>query len=1102
MGNRAESYPSANIFVGRGEELDLLVTHARTAFAGEGRIALVTGDAGIGKTRLVGRLIERVRQPSLRVAWGRCWEEPGTPAFWPWRQVFTTVAETAAAGGEHRAVDVLLEGREHPSASEESGSAADRFALLVEMTEKLRRWAAATPMVIVLEDIHFGDPASLLMTRFLADRLSDAAILLVLTYRPEERPPADPVEHTIPALEQLACTLRLRLRGFDAAEVRDYVRAAGGPVLSAADADVLRDRTSGNPLHLREWVELLRSEGHLDRGAKLPSALRVPPTIRGLLERRFNRVSPECREALSYASVIGRRFRLSMLAQLSGLSVEHVLDRLDEAARWGLVRPEDFESGEHWEFSHVSFRDVLYEAVRPARRARLHLDIAVAIEAASDGEYDVDDIAVHCARGIPLTPDPMVLRYATAAGERALRSFAFEQAADHFRAALLAARAAPVSVRVELMLQLGDCLRRSGEMDAAKGIRMQAVELSRSASDPELLARAALALGDPWSSLGVEVPELIAALEEAHRALPRRASPLRARVLAGLANALGQGSQWSDRTRAYAAQGRTMARRVGDKRAELEALSVERECEAEPRRRLRMADRILTLASVLTDREAVLRARLWRRVDLIELGDMVAADAELELMEVMARVSGEARHRWWVLLAQAMREILRGSFEAAGPRIQAAWDAGREGAGGTVADEFAWMQMFVVYRAQGRLAELEPAVLDAARRYPTYFSARSALAALYTELGRADEARAQLMEVIADESFDPPASEFRISGLAVLAETCAFVQDRRRASILYRLLEPYASSAVVVGIGVVCEGAVSRYLGMLAATLGRWSDASRHFEHAVRFDRRIGSKPLVAASRLAYAKALSSSPSSADTEPIAKLCDRARAAFLDFGMSAHAARADAILQRIRSAGCGGDAGQGRDGNEDDLLLRGWFQRQNEVWVVGLGDRRAQVRDRKGLRYIGALLRCPETYLSALELVRGPAEEAALAGADLGDAGVLSDVEARRQYRTRIARLGEEIARAQAAGDEATATQARAEREQIEDHLSSVYGRGGRARRAGSASERARVNARNSITSALGLIERHDAALGRHLANSIRTGTFCIYRPERPINWTL
>lgn len=324
-----------------------------------------------------------------------------------------------------------------------------------------------------------------------------------------------------------------------------------------------------------------------------------------------------------------------------------------------------------------------------------------------------------------------------------------------------------------------------------------------------------------------------------------------------------------------------------------------------------------------------------------------------------------------------------------------------------------------------------------------------------------------------------------------MAEACAALADGARAKTLYELALPFTERYVFVGYGAICGGSIAHYLGLLAATMGRLDDAESHFADAMERNARIGGTVWLARTRVDFARALLDRGRPGDRERAGTLLEQALAAASELGLAAVGRKGASVLERA--------------GEEPPTPAAGnVFRREGEYWTLAYEGDTARVKDSKGIRDLATLLARPGVQIAALDLVgasegHSPSDTAA-AASSAGEQAL--DSRARAEYRQRIRDLEEEIGEAESSGDAWRASTLRGERDAIVSALTGAYGLGGRPRRAGHPSERARQAVSWRIREAVARIERVHAALGRHLRRSIKTGIFCSYAPDDPVAWAL
>jgi tetratricopeptide (TPR) repeat protein len=1037
---------------------------------------LVAGEPGIGKTRLADELAARAASLGAGVRWGTCWEGEGAPAFWPWIQALREHAARRDPATLRRelgdgAADVARlvpglaagVGELPPSPALEPDQA--RFRLFDAVAGLLRRAGETEPLLLVLDDLHWADRSSLSLLRFVARELRDARLLVLGTYRDVElgrSPAAEP-------LAKLAGRARhLTLGGLGQADVAELLALAAGRRPAPDLAAAVHRRTGGNPLFVREVARLLATE---DQAA-------IPEGVREVLRRRLDRLPAGGADLLAAAAVLGQEFRLGLLGAVGGVPAEAQLALLDQAVQARLVeRAPGSVAG--YRFTHALLREVLYERLPATRRAALHRRAGQAVEErfAADLEPHLAELAHHFRQVATTGGQRKAVHYATLAGRRAMEQLAYAEAATQFQRALEALDLAPADParRCQLELALGEAQMAAGEIAAARASYQRAAGLARSIGAAEPLATAALGLGAEVTALVVDEPQ-VRLLEEALGALGGDDGVPRARVLARLARALVF-TPALHRRAALSEQAVAMARRLGDP-ATLAAVLYDRHLAVwgpdNPADRLAIAGEVVELAERCGDRALALQGRGLRTADLLELGDPAALRAEIEAYERAATELRQLHYLWHVPLLRATQALLAGRFEEA-ERLAAEGLAVGQRAHDQAVGVYVPVVVAAVRWLQGRLPELEGAVRELVARYPAVPAWRGALVLALALDGREGEARAELDWLAARDFADLPRDQQWLCNLALLAMACQRLGDRRRAAVVYELLLPCAGRLVpTTRLAVGCLGAVSHYLGILAATLGRWEAAAGHLAEAVATNGRAGAVPFLALSRHEHARALRARGAPGDRELAEEQLAQATATARALGLALPAeppARPGAV-----------------------------FRREGEYWTIAYHGPAARLRHTAGLGHLARLLGNPGRELHALDLAAGDA-----AGVERdGDAGPVLDEQAKAAYRRRLGELTAELEEAERWADPERAARARAEIDALTGQLAGAVGLGGRDRRLPSASERARVNVTKAIRTAIRRIAEHDPALGEHLTRTVRTGTFCVYAadPATPPRWEL
>ena len=1113
--------------MGRDREVAELSAGLEDAVGGWGRLFLIAGEPGIGKTWLAEHLAGHATGQGTRVLWGRCWEGGGAPPFWPWSQMIGALAEDRdeqtlaswldAVGTAHVAQLVPgLAGRlgmtSIPEALSHESDAA-RFYLFEAIAGFFRRAASAQPLLLVLDDLHAADEPSLLLLQFLVRDLRGARLLVVGTYR-------DLVAERSPGIGEAVGELvregqLLNLRGLDRAAVKALIETLSGVVASPARVATVHERTEGNPLFVREVVRLLATEATLQPPG--PGGVLIPGSVRAVIGRRLAPLSADAVQVLSAAAVVGREFDLSLVGPACGLPVERVLEGLSEATGLGVVA-EDPGAVEGYRFSHSLMREVLYERLPIPARLQLHRQVGEAIECVygtGTGAH-VAELARHFAEVAAAGEAAKALEYARLAGERAMGMYAYEEAAAQYQRALQALRFAGPDepVRFEVLLRLGAAQARAGNYQQAKESCLQAAEIARRLGDPEQLARAALGFGERQVEGGLVNRQLVALLHEALDGLGPQDSPLRARLLARLSLEFAF-SEEAEIMGPLSLEAVAMARRLADPAALRTAVDARWMAVWGPdglEERTALASEILRLAQESGDRELELEGHAHRAASSLESGNAQALEADIAAHARLAEELPIATQRWAATTMRALLALLHGAFEDAERLANEALslEPGRPNVMFTHIDQLALLRW-----EQGRLGELRDEWQGVVDQFPLAAFARAWLWLAEAELGHTEDARRGLGSLV-EQLPRQPRDGIWLAAVALASMLAAHLNEPQAAGSLDPLLAPYAGHVVAFTAPhpVVCLGSAAFYRGLLATVAARWALAAEHFQAAIATHERLGAGPLLARTRYEYARMLLARGQPGDRSRALGLLDRALATADTLGMAA-VAEGVRTLQAAQTGGTSQE--EPAAGAVAPEAARYVFRREGEYWTVAYEGAVVRLRDAKGLRHLARLLAHPgrEFHATDLEAAEGQLAQAAPVGRrsrvrdgdlavrpDLGDAGALLDATAKAAYQARLAELRAELEEAEGFNDSARAAKARAERDFLVGELARAVGLGGRDRRAASHAERARLNATRAIRAAMASLARANPALGRHLAATIRTGRYCSYTPDprAPIAW--
>ncbi len=828
------------LFVGRDEEIRAL-EEAALARREAGGVALVTGEAGAGKTALLDRLAGRLRAAGWRVVVGHCSEADGAPPAWAWVEALGTLARDVPPRRPHELAVLLREAQRGPGeVSEVSDDAtAGRFRMHRAFTAWLRDAARSAPLAVILEDLHRADSETLALLEAAA-AVSDAPVLTVASYRP-----AETGKHLGKTLAVLATRSphRITLGGLRSRDVATVVDAVCGRPVDRTTVDALARRTGGNPFYVLESARLLASEG------ALVAVSDVPQGVRDVLRRRLALLSPGTRGVLGLTAAAGLEADTALLLDASDQPDEEVLDALEAAVSADLLTE---PAPGRVRFVHALVRDTVYTDLAGVRRARLHARIAQSLR-----RHRPDDLAAlahHFARSGTPANAPLAVDYALRAAELAERRYAHDiavgliQQAIEVQTATSSDAAATPDPLIGLLVRLLGAQIRAGSTDAARHTRGRAVELAERADRDDLVAAvyAAWTEPSPWRSRLEGFPDRVSLTRlERLASRPGLGTPTRARLLQVLTDEAAA----VDTPRAVKAAG--------------EQLELARSC-GEPRllaAALMTSTKLLPHESQAGSREPLLAElrELAQAHDLpayrwvCEHGAGMAAAARNDAAGLRRHTDEglELARRYRMLWAQgvncttgAMLEAVAGRFEAAAAAYAEAGEL-LQRVGARHAPGLHTLGMIVIRLAQGRLTELEPtvrAVYDASGE-PTGV----ALALVLARLGRLDEAR----EVRCPP--EPVTDHLYGVELDFRAQLAVLHRDTDTAAALVGHLLPIREQLAGAAGAAYATRPLAHALADLQRLLGEEQAAAENYALAERTAQAWGSAHLLAAARASAA---------------------------------------------------------------------------------------------------------------------------------------------------------------------------------------------------------------------------------------------------------
>jgi class 3 adenylate cyclase/tetratricopeptide (TPR) repeat protein len=873
--------PRPQGFVGRETERAIAQARWADALAGTPRAVFISGEPGIGKTRLAAEIALAAHKDGAVVLYGRCSEDAGIP-YEPWIEALSHYARTGPLpvlrghvrrhGAElARLVSALaMRVPELPPAGSYDEEAA-RFSFFAAVRDLLEAVGENLPLVLVLDDLQWADRESLALLRHAVLAQAPRRRLIIGTFRHSDVRADDRLSQLLAGLHREGGVERIGLSGLDEPDVVSLLRTVAGHDLDAdglALAGRLTLETDGNPFFVRELLRHLREQGAVARdtsgrwcvsGATPP--LGMPRSVREVVSQRARRLGSDAMQALSVAAIIGRSFELELLARVLRTNEHELLEVLEQAVAASLLR-ESSDSPGTFTFAHALIEHALYDDISATRRARLHQRVGETLEElyGDDPGSRVGQMAHHFAAAVrPSTPGKVV-EYAGRAGRRAIEQLAPAEARRWFEHGLEVLHHAPNPdqyARCELLIGLGEAQRQSGRPGFRRTL-LDAAALAHQIGDGDRIARAVLATSRGFGSVARPDDELIVLLRAARDALPGE-DPRRARVLALLASELTFTTHVDER-RALVDHALELARANGDQHTLAFVLLYYVFALWYPdtlSQRLEACEEMVRAARAAGDPPLLFHAAARRCSTVLEAGDLAAADECLHDMRAVVEATPQPMLRWRWLYYSAMRAILAGELQEALARARESGEVGT-GAGERDAHAFQVTLECCVRWERGELEDAVGELAQAIDSYPGFTIFRPLYALALCEAGQDAEAEELLNGAAADGFGSIPSNALWTTAMMTWSQVAARLDDRRSAELLYERLKPFADQVAVTPIGI--PGAIAHGLGLLADTLRLPETAERHFTEALEIHARLRAPLLMARTRAAMSDRASSAP--------------------------------------------------------------------------------------------------------------------------------------------------------------------------------------------------------------------------------------------------
>jgi DNA-binding CsgD family transcriptional regulator len=924
--------------VGRDQELAQARAALVAASGGAGRLVLVSGEPGIGKSRLAAAIADMAGEYDVPVAAGAAIDDPGMPPLWPWHGTARSVPALAGvlsgpagdAGGS-------------PAAAADSEST--RFVMFAAACQALADAADQRGLLVVLDDLQWADRTSLLLLLHLAGELAHTRLLVVATFRETT---GGPLADVLPALLRTGGTRPVRLTGLSRPDIAQWLRRLETTGDMDGLADQLWARTGGNPLFVRMLVE---------HGAPASDGgLSGFPELRQLVLGQLGQLGGAARELLDAASVLGERIDPPMLTEVTGLSAAQVGTLLDQAAAQGVLQAAPGVAA--LSFRHAVVRDAIYDELAPSRRAALHEQAARALERSGRGAAVAGQIASHWQRSGGPGWAARCVRWAREAARSAAASLAYDEAARFAALALHAAEAdtaqdgtAGAGLRAELTIDAARAEFAAGHIEASLAYCQTAARLAEDAGRPDILAAAALVItgmGDPATTAAVDK-----LCGKAIRLVPAQDTALRARLRARQAIAAAETGA-GNAARELAAEALALAERSDDPDALLDSIHARHLSLCAPQF-LSERRELATRACQVAHRARQPLAELWGHVWLVDVafqaGDLAAVDYELGRIEEFAAYRQHGLAWWHLHRLRATRAALVGDLDAAVAHNEAARAvAARIGVFSTMGIYYAFLNQLALLR--GTIdRQTGQAALTMLQQVHGIALVRVFIPQIHALLGDYDLARATFEEF----RHMPGTVEVGPRWAALLAQigiTALMLDDTGTVGRVYQELSGLAPGYTGDGTGLVFPGgSEQRMAGDLALATGQIDEAIHRYTDAIEMNARIGARPFLALSRLGLAKALAAKANPADLPAARALVTEAAAEFRRLDLPGPLATAGALLARIDSAARAANPLSPRESEVASLIALAMSNRQIAEQLV-LSERTVETHVRSILAKLG------------------------------------------------------------------------------------------------------------------------------------------------------
>jgi tetratricopeptide (TPR) repeat protein len=853
-----------------------------TARRGTPRLAVVTGEAGAGKTTLTGHFAASVQREGATVLWGRAAHETLVP-FEALVQALRTALHALSPRARERviaergAMTVLLP--ELPQLvptlrAERPSPDVERYLLFETVADLLVVESAVAPILLVVDDVQWADAPTIKLLEHVLRHEGRSRVMVLVTQRVPSEDPHPDLDRLLMSLARDSELTRLDVGALDDEAVGDLLELAERPRGGAAE---LRAVTGGNAFFVSEVIA--SGMGRDGTGTE------VPDSIRAMLAARLDRLPAASVNVVSLAAVAGPLSTLPVLVAATELDADEVLDAVDVAVAAGLLQE---DGAGRLVTPHALVRNAVVGRLSASRRQDMHRRIAAALRHAAGAEVASAELAHHLLAAGSLAPRAERLAAALAAGEEALERVAYEEAAAWVERARALVGSDGTSDGAGLEILDSASRRVLGDREGAQAAARRATRAAIAAGDPILRARAVEQWVMSVAGLGFDSgqtgdPELIAELDAAIAALPADAVDHQVWLRSMLVSVLVESGQFERQAR-LSEEAMALAAQANAPHLIASALYAHR---LALWRRDRLAERLpVALRAIEAARRAgdvhlELSSMLVAQTDYMESGQVAEQLAMLEEFERRAATQRSPLYDVYGSFLRSCRLLVTGQYDAAEQLANEALAAGLASHGSSTQMAHAG-QMFCIAWDRGQLGDIVDFVEPLAASSPSTPIWRVALVGSLIAAGRVEEAQRTFDELVTADGVKVPDDSLYFTSACFLVEAARALGDRGGASALRRTLEPYANRIAITGLGGVGIGPVCRYVGIAAHVEGDLDAAVEHLGAAVEASSRHGMRPFTARAHRDLALALTDRDGPGDAAAAAE----------------HRAQADALAAEI------------------------------------------------------------------------------------------------------------------------------------------------------------------------------------------------------------